>query len=454
MKITKKQNELFEKYKTGKYKIFALGGGTGSAKTMGILMLINAICESLPGVRIAVFRKSEKNIKDNTLPSFRKMLALLGKKVSVVDLEARYSNGSKIIFRWADISKDPDCDNVKGGEYTIIFFNEANQIDRKYISIAKTRVGRWNEITVNDKKIKIKPAIFLDFNPTNNWVKEDYYDKHIDSTLPEDTFFQLSLPTDNQFLDKDYLEMLETLPEAEYNRFVKGNWEYNDDPNQLIKFDWIKANLTEPNTQSNLTEPNTQANHAGVDIAREGNDKSIISYRFNNIQTRLEEINTQNLEVAGDIVMTRAKEYNIEPTQIIADKVGVGGGLIDHCRHNNFMIKEYSGGDASTDKTGLFLFKNKRAESHWQFREMLRLDEIKILNNPELIKELSNIRYFVKDKYIQIEAKAEFKKRLGKSPDYSDATIMDFTDTQATMDVIEIPDMPIPETMNLMNRDF
>jgi hypothetical protein len=54
-------------------------------------------------------------------------------------------------------------------------------------------------------------------------------------------------------------------------------------------------------------------------------------------------------------------------------------------------------------------------------------NEIKVLNHPELIKELTTIKYFTKDKFIQIQAKAEIKKELGKSPDLADATIISFS---------------------------
>src|SRR5690242_14600206 len=117
-------------------------------------MLIHAICTAIPGVRVGVFRKSEKNLKVNTIPSYKKVLAMHEVSIPIVDMTAKYPNGSEILFLWADITKDPDCNNVKGGEFTLLFFNEVNQIDQKYIEVGKTRVGRWNTFTIEKQTVE------------------------------------------------------------------------------------------------------------------------------------------------------------------------------------------------------------------------------------------------------------------------------------------------------------
>jgi hypothetical protein len=388
-----------------------------SGKTITILHILDILCSTIPGVRIAVFRKSEKNLKQNTIPSYRKLLALKNKIIPIVDMTAKYPNGSEILFNWADITKDPDCDNVKGGEYTWAFFNEANQIDESYINIARTRVGRWNEFVINGKKVSIKPIIFTDFNPTNNWVKTRYYDKYINNNLPINIFFQLSLPHDNPFLTKDYLASLEYLPEAEYNRFVKGNWDYSDDPNQLIKWEWIK---------DNVVEPTDEANKLGVDVAREGNDKTVFSFVKDNIQTKFEQYSQQDTITTSKIMIERMKEKNIGANQVSIDVVGLGAGVVDYAHSQGYYVNAYNSGSSPNSNLTHFIFKNKRAESYWNMREALESGERKILNDPELHKQLMNTRYFVKDKVLQIESKMEIKKRLGQSPDKADATIISF----------------------------
>ena len=414
MKISQKQNELIQAARSGLYDEIALGGGTGSAKTIGILHMIDVLCSTVEGARVAIFRKSEKNLKQNTIPSYKKMLAFKKKTIPITDFVAKYQNGSEILFNWADITKDPDCDNVKGGEYTWAFFNEANQIDEQYINIARTRVGRWNEFA----GFRIKPIIFTDFNPTNNWVKTRYYDKYVNNSLPSNVFFQLSLPSDNPFLTKEYLQSLEGLPEAEYNRYVKGNWDYSDDPNQLIKWEWIR---------DNLSQPSEEADGLGIDVAREGNDKTVFSFRKGNEQTKIEEYSQQDTITTAKIAIVRMKEKNIGAASVSVDVVGLGAGVVDFMQSQAYEVNAYNSGESPESDLTHFIFKNKRAESYWLMREGLEKGERKILNDPALHKELMNTRYFVKDKVLQIESKMEIKKRLGKSPDRADATVISFS---------------------------
>jgi hypothetical protein len=73
---------------------------------------------------------------------------------------------------------------------------------------------------------------------------------------------------------------------------------------------------------------------------------------------------------------------------------------------------------------GHLLFKNLRAETYWDLREALQKGEYKLPDNKELIQELLSIHYKVTDKIIQIESKAEMKKRMGHSPDLADAVVI------------------------------
>ena len=127
-------------------------------------------------------------------------------------------------------------------------------------------------------------------------------------------------------------------------------------------------------------------------------------------------------------------------SKVRCDVIGVGGGTVDHMRLRGYNITGYNSGmqpeidyknigdGEEAKKVKSFLqFKNRRAQDYWSIRERLLENEIKILNHAELIKELTSIKYFTKDKFIQIQAKAEIKKELGKSPDLADATVISFS---------------------------
>ena len=100
MKISQKQQELNDAVRSGKYNEIMLAGGAGSAKTIGILNVIDELCSLVGGCRIGVFRLSDRNVEENTIPSYKKMLGFKDKSIPIVNKVAKYPNGSEILFRW------------------------------------------------------------------------------------------------------------------------------------------------------------------------------------------------------------------------------------------------------------------------------------------------------------------------------------------------------------------
>ena len=426
--LTKKQKALFDAFKLGTFHTYVLGGGTGSGKTIGILMLLHLICKMCPGVHIAVFRKSAENLKKSTIPSYRKACSYFKDTANVVDNIGRYDNGSQMIFAWADVSKDPDYNNVKGFEYAIAYFNEANQIDRGYITIANTRLGRFSDFNIDGNNFYLKPSIFLDLNPTNCWIKADFYDKFKAGTLDPGVFFQESVALDNKYNTPEYIASLERLPAAEYARYVKNNWNYSEDPNQLIIWEWLKEVLIEkPEPWNETTKTGFKPNGIGVDVAREGNDRSVFFYHQDNIFGQYQTYKNQKTNITAELLIEKAKERNIDPMNISVDVVGVGAGVVDFCYSKGFEVNSYNSGSAATStviKSTIHNFKNKRAEKFWLLRDLVQNKQISIINDPELIQELLNIRYFVSDNNIQIESKHDMKKNFGYSPDIADSLVI------------------------------
>jgi hypothetical protein len=72
-------------------------------------------------------------------------------------------------------------------------------------------------------------------------------------------------------------------------------------------------------------------------------------------------------------------------------------------------------------------FTNRRSEAHWYMREMLRhrgIDFSSMDNADETTTQLLSIRYAITKGKIQVELKDEIRKRLGRSPDDSDALLL------------------------------
>src|SRR5206468_2934883 len=72
-------------------------------------------------------------------------------------------------------------------------------------------------------------------------------------------------------------------------------------------------------------------------------------------------------------------------------------------------------------------FDNRRAEAHWTVRELLRkraLDMADMEEADDTTTQLLAVRYRIKKGKILVESKDEIRKRLGRSPDDSDALLL------------------------------
>ncbi len=85
------------------------------------------------------------------------------------------------------------------------------------------------------------------------------------------------------------------------------------------------------------------------------------------------------------------------------------------------------------------LFINVRAEIFWLLKEALERGEVSLPDDERLIAELSAIRYqYSANGKIQLEAKAETKKRVGRSPDLADAAVLGFVAGLFRVEPIEV----------------
>ena len=397
------------------------GGGVAGGKTIITLGLLDELCQQYPGVRFVVVRKSLTTIRRNTIPSFTKILKMNGDinraRLHKGEWTYFYTNGSEILFMEADISNDPELNKLRGLEITGAVMEEANECSEKAFNILITRIGRWY-----NKEHNLPPFILLSCNPDSNWVKDKFYDPWAREELNAPYYFKQALPHDNPHNPEEYLQGLEDLPEAEYERYVKGNWDYAGDPNQLIQFMWYKEQVYEEKPDM------SEAKYIGVDVAREGNDMSTFSYFSDNKLLKIERYKFDTCNPLAEILHERMLELNIPGYNVMVDAIGLGASLIDLMIEKDVFVEIFksSHSPADIDEVGLthFLFKNKRGQAHWLYRESIKDRTLLIPNDYELQRQTMVLRYLVEEKYIIIESKKIMKKRLGYSPDTAESVII------------------------------
>lgn len=189
-----------------------------------------------PNSRWAIVRKSYQRLQDTTLPSWAQFLSLHGLHSVITEYtktRTKFVNGSEIIFIAESIHTDPELNRFRGLEVNGFGLEEMNELSRKTLDKCIERAGTWFHAKNAPRKI------LGTCNPTDNWVKDDFYTPAQTNSLPKHFRYIPSKITDNPFLPAGYLESLKaTMDTNNYERFVNGDWNVISDG--LIKSGWFK----------------------------------------------------------------------------------------------------------------------------------------------------------------------------------------------------------------------
>lgn len=184
----------------------------------------------------------------------------------------------------------------------------------------------------------------------------------------------------------------------------------------------------------------------GVDVARFGDDKTVITFRRGRVL--LKQVVLEKLDVAQVAARVRAEiaAYAETPEQIAVDVIGIGAGVADILR--GWYPDKY---DRTTMKTtkivedvnsalrmGNGLDYNLRANMWREMREWMKTASIP--NDQDLRSELTALRYSYRGGELLIESKDDAKKRGVKSPDRADSLALTF----AVPTMPEVKQKPIP----------
>jgi hypothetical protein len=166
----------------------------------------------------------------------------------------------------------------------------------------------------------------------------------------------------------------------------------------------------------------------GVDVARYGDDKSVICIRQGRkilLLKKYRELNT--MQVAAEVA-NHIREYR--PIINFVDGVGIGAGVVDRLRMLSYDVIEVNGGQKPNDDETYF---NKRAEMWDRMKQWLR-SSADIPNDADLRNALIGIEYGYNEKeQMRLERKQDMKKRGLESPDEGDAIALTFAEPLGDM---------------------
>jgi len=474
-----KQSDAWTAWESEDITELGYGGAAGGGKTRLGWYLVITTAEMYPGSRVAVGRKELKNFKATTLLElweiFKEMGYLEGRDFHYSDQKSviTFTNSSEVVLKDTAYSpQDPNYTALGGLPLTWAWLDESNETPEKAKDILKTRVGRKNYFkdgmcvsNVADTDVEgvdyiiIKPFWLETFNPNKGHVHRDYYKPWKEGTLPPYRMFIRALPGDNPHLSDAYIEQLKRSDKITRERLLKGNFDFDDDPQKIINYEAI-MDLT---TNTLVNNPRTKTMVA--DIARFGGDKIVFGL-YEGLELYALFVYTYQ---GIDETIKKMKEIIIEQEigymNVLADEDGIGGGVVDGMRG----IKGFTGNatplpiwDYVRNRQVPANYRNFRSQCYFKLGEIInsRKMSIKITRFEtnidgytqkdalsDIAEELDAIKSTDNsiDSKLQIIPKSEIKEQLGRSPDFADVLMMRM--------FYEIKDMPLTYTTQLREEE-
>ena len=384
-------------------------------------------CMELPWSRWVIWRKELVNLRRTTLHTYQTMMEYykipeenrwrLNSQTNTIT----FPNKSEIILLdCATQTSDTEWTRFWSLELTGAFIDESNEVDPEGIEKLKTRIWRKNVFYINWKEVRKCPKFLECFNPNKWHVYNDYYRPRKDWTLPPYRKFVRATAWDNPYLPPEYIQQLERSDEITKQRLLYWNFDYDDTPGKLFRWDEISDLF------STVVQPE-ETTYITCDVARLWDDNTVIV-----IWKWLEviDIKSYNWRTTDQTVQT-IKEleqyYNVRRSNICIDSDWVWGWVCDNLRGCvNFM----NNWTPIVQKDELRNYANLKTQCYFRLKYLMEKRQIRINTSWELKDkiqvELDNIlvKDFEWENKVRLESKEDMKKRLWHSPDYADAIMM------------------------------
>jgi hypothetical protein len=343
-----------------------------------------------------------------------------------------FKTGSEIMMLTAEATHVvKESKNLMGFGATIVLVDESSLIPDVMFSKILRMVGGVE----NGKLIQLG-------NPFEN----NHFGRAFDSPLYKKIHIDYRQALAEKRITQEFLdEAKEMMSPLDWTIFYETKFPEGGAEDGLIPRDWIENAVNQKGCEGQHTQ-------SGLDVARFGRDKTIYILRKGGEVKRLEQTEKMDtMEVTGWVHGFLDVDL---PDVHCTDIIGIGSGVHDRLCEiqgetdwSECNIIPVNVGEAPTDEESKKKFFNLRAQVLWYLRELFKPDinghsQISIPNDPDLKKQLEEIRYkYSSERKIKIEAKDEMKKRLGISPDKSDALALAFWDTALTEPELIISDI-------------
>lgn len=398
----------------------AVSSGHGIGKSALVSMLIAwALC-TCPDTKVVVTANTEPQLRTKTFPEISKWFRLLicshWFKVHGMSIHSTLSGHDKTwradAVTWSETNLEAFAGLHNVGRRILLIFDEASGIIDRVWEVA--------EGALTDEGTEIIWCAFG--NPTQpvgrffecfNKQRHRWHGRQIDSRTVEGTNKRLFEEWAAAYgEDSDFMRVR-----------VRGLFP------RAGSMQFIGTDAIEAAAQRDVAAILSDALVIGVDVARYGDDQSVIFFRKGRDARLIPPIKLRNVDTMqlAARVADEAARYGADA--VFVDGGGVGAGVVDRCRQlrvRGLMEVQFGG---KSDRVNYDIqsesYANKRAEMWGTMRAWLQTGGIP--DDEELRADLAGPWYFFNPRNeIILEKKEDMKKRGLASPDVGDALAITF----------------------------
>lgn len=392
------------------------GGAAGGSKswTGCVWLLFSAM--AYPETKWFMGRDELTKLKETTLLTFHRVCKTYGFER---DVDYRYlekghciifGNGSRIDLLELKYypTKDPLFERFGSLEYTGGWIEEGGETHFGAFDTLKSRVGRM----LNDH-FGLISKLFVTCNPKKNWLYTQFYKPATNHLLKAYQIFIQALVIDNPFRESGYVASLESMSDvSRKERLLNGNWDYDDDPAALMPY----INIADVFKNKHVLK--TGVFYITADIARQGEDNTRIYVWDGFVCVERISIAKSGTDVVEAKILELAKKYNVPMSRVVVDADGIGGGVVDHIKCQEFLNNStaFDGENYANKRAQLYYLLSKYVNS-----AMMHIEGCDVSEQDEISLELSVIKKkdIDSDGKEDIISRKEIKALIGCSPDHA-----------------------------------
>lgn len=352
-------------------------------------------------------RKRSIDFHDTTLEDFKRIIPSDHYRLHDDEHEIIFHESAKVFCGGLDDPKR--IEKFNSANYAFFAIDQAEETERTDVSVLQA--------TLRMKHLNLQPPYkqLYTANPADCWLKEDFIDNRRKGYV-----YIPALYTDNPHLPTNYRTTLENA--FRYNdsllrAYRDGDWSALQSENILI----TTKMLNDLKLQAYVPPKDTRR-IISCDPALGGDECVAYAIEDNDIKAQMILHERDAMKVAGHLNVFANRHHT---DNFAIDTIGLGGPIahrIKEMRPDAHVESIQSASSARNESR----FSNVRAEMWWTVMELIQDKLIPYPEDEELRSQLSSLRFKVVNSNgkIQLEPKADTKKRIGRSPDRADAFVM------------------------------